>query len=44
MIFATVYYTEHHDALMPKKNTNSQNMHRSLCDTHAALESKVVFV
>jgi hypothetical protein len=44
MIPVILYYTEHHDALILKKNTNGQNMHHTLCHTHAALESKVVFV
>jgi len=38
MIFVIVYYTEHHNALMLKKNANGQNMRPSLSDKHAALE------
>jgi hypothetical protein len=38
MIFVIIHYTEHHDALMLKKNANGQNMRHSLSDKHAALE------
>jgi len=38
MIVVIVYYTDHHNTLMLKKNADGQNMHPSLSDKHAALE------
>ena len=38
MILLIVYYTQHHSALMLKKNENGQNMRPSLRDKHAAFE------